>query len=394
MSAPLLTAALPGFRAWMVDAAGHLLPYTGQAGAWEPGENTATCAHGACHVAPDPACTCGLYAFHAMHPQLRGEPVVGAIAAWGDMEVYRDGFRAQHARVIALCGTGARVRAAGARYAVPVVPRRSLLALGTIATGALPGSLIEGPDESWFSRRRGYVDQTWVEASAGVVTVGVSPQAAEAGAVELPGTVRGTVIERNAEVTSRDPWVVRLLPSHWEEDCQAFHWGPAGREEMLLEVERSGADAWGHLMPGAPEGPRSWREVRELMAEWRAQEPPPRFDSAEEVYDELAIPLGQALARDASRLDVVLGFTLERPSARLVIDFRRGQLHTGRGPTPEIEATLSADDLLALIEGRFDLARESRTGRLRLRGSLAHALSSLAVFGAWARPHAGSPRRP
>lgn len=404
MTLPLLTAALPGFRAWMVDAGGRLHPYTGQSGAWEVGVNTAACARGGRHVAPHQDCMCGLYAFHHLHPQLRGEPVVGAIAAWGDMEVHRDGFRAQHASVIALASNGRGARAAAARYGVPLVPRAALPGLATLATGALPPSLVERPDANWLARRRGYADQIWVEASGGVVTLGISPAMAEWLApgqkVENPGRVRGRVLEVNdaPAPAPADPdggcWIARIAPSHWEEDCRAFTWGPAGRAEMVAEAERSGAVAWEHLIGAPAAGPRSWREVRELMAAWRAQAPPPRFASAAEFYDEVAIPLGQALAGDRSltRLDVVLGLTLEAPDARLVLDLRRGRLHTGRGPTPEIEASLKADDFVALVEGRLDLARESRTGRLRIRGSLAQALSCLAIVAAWARPHVAAAR--
>jgi hypothetical protein len=391
VSAPLLTAALPGFRAWMLGDAGELIPYTGTVGAWEVGTTTAQCGRGKRHTAPDPDCTCGIYAFHTMHPQLRAEPVLGAIAAWGDMEIHRDGFRAQHATVLALAGRATtKLRAAARRYGVPVVPRAALLGLGTIATGALPPSLVDRADEGWLARRRGYADQLWVEASAGVVTIGVNPAAT--GAIALPGWVRGEVIERFDRPEPGTGRLALVVPSHWEEDCQRFHWGPAGLREMEAEVERDGEAAWEHLRSDRTPGPRSWRDLRALMEEWRNQTPPPRFASADEVYDEVAIPLGQALARDGSlkRLDVVLGLTLESPSARIVLDLRRGELHAGRGPTADLEATLSADDFLALVEGRFDLARESRTGRLRIRGSLAHALSCLAIVGAWARPHLGS----
>jgi hypothetical protein len=189
-------------------------------------------------------------------------------------------------------------------------------------------------------------------------------------------------------------WLVRIAPSDWEADCRGFTWGPAGHAAMLADTARNGARAFDHLAParaGDAEGISSWRDVAEMLRALNAQTPPPAFASAAELYDEVAIPLGQALARDRSptRLDSVIAINTRDPAARLVLDLRRdhGRLTTERGPAAELEATLSGDDLLALLQGRLDLARESRTGRLRIRGSLPHALTSLAIIAAWARPH-------
>ena len=411
--APLLTHALPGLRTWMLAASGTLVPYTGQVGPWEPGVNTAQCSRGAAHTAPAEDCTCGIYAFHHMSSQLRREPVVGAIAAWGDLDVYRDGFRAQHATVLALAGrrTTALVRAA-AHYGVPIVPRAALQPLAQLLTGALPASLVEGGGPEWLARRRGFDDQVWVEPAAGEVTLGISVPLREwlgrdvkvdvtarddrrvavrlrgtGGEVTLPAHVRGHVREINPapEPAPGDPeggcWIARVGPTDWEEDCRAFAWGAAARDAML-------ADSWEHLTEGDG-AVSSWRDVKAMLDALR-EPPPPRFATPAQLYDELAIPLGQALGRDRSltRLDVVLAFETTAPEARIVLDLRTdaGRLHTTRGPVPDVEVTLKADDLVATLLGELDLARESRTGRLRVRGSLAHALSSLAIVSAWARP--------
>ena len=57
-----------------------------------------------------------------------GTPAVGAIAAWGEIEVYAAGFRAEYASVIALAhqpsrsaGAPARLREAARRYGVRLV---------------------------------------------------------------------------------------------------------------------------------------------------------------------------------------------------------------------------------------------------------------------------------
>ena len=429
---PLLTHALPGYRTWMLDRTGALAPYTGQTGPWSAGVNTARCARGLRHAAPDSDCTCGIYAFHDLHRQMRHEPFVGAIAAWGDMDVYRDGFRAQHAIVLALAGARTpALEKAAERYGVPIVPRRALQPLAALMTATLPASLVElGPDAGpgWLARRRGFSaeHQVWAEPAAGAVTLGVSAPLRDwlgddvtveplparedrhvslrvtgrGGSVLLPRLVRGDVVEVNAAPApvDGDPeggcWVARLAPSDWEADCAAFTWGPAGRSGMLTEAQHSGSGAWEHLradVAADADGISSWRDVRAMLLELRDRKEAPRFADASQLYDEVAIPLGQALARDRSltRLDVVVGFTTTEPEARIVLDLRRdhGTLQTGRSPVTNIEVTLAAEDLLATLTGRLDLARESRTGRLRVRGSLAEALSCLAIVSKWARPH-------
>lgn len=430
--APLLTHALPGYRTWMLDRTGALVPYTGQTGPWSAGLNTARCARGAAHAAPAADCSCGIYAFHHMHAQLRDEPFVGAIAAWGEMEVHRDGFRAQHATVLALAGTRTpALMKAAERYGVPVVARAALQPLAALLTGTLPASLVElpaGDRPDWVARRRGFSaeHQVWAEPSAGAVTIGISPPlrawlrgdpavevlpgradrhvalrvSGSGGAIELPLLVRGRVTEVNAapEPTADDPeggcWVARIAPTDWERDCRSFTWGRAGRAAMITEAQHAGTAAWEHLRVGAalePQAISSWRDVRAMLLALREEPPARRFTDAAQLYDELAIPLGRALATDRSltRLDLVLAITTTEPDARLVLDLRRdgGGLHTVRGPVADVEVTLAADDLVAMFAGRLDLARESRTGRLRVRGSLARALSCLAVVSNWGRPH-------
>jgi hypothetical protein len=73
----------------------------------------ARCPDG-CAVAPAAACSCGIYAFHpwsrAFEPgAVSGREVGdgvwtvwGEVEAWGEMEVYEDGFRAEYARPVAV----------------------------------------------------------------------------------------------------------------------------------------------------------------------------------------------------------------------------------------------------------------------------------------------------
>ncbi|MFN8150325.1 MAG: hypothetical protein U0R24_04245 [Solirubrobacterales bacterium] len=111
-------------------------------GFWTPGVNEAVCDPTVApqrrrHTAPQQGCNCGFNAYFALRQEIRRHHrtlALGAIAAWGSMDVYADGFRAQYAQVIALAeptrsvGEDSRVafhrerlERAGVRYGVPVV---------------------------------------------------------------------------------------------------------------------------------------------------------------------------------------------------------------------------------------------------------------------------------
>lgn len=171
---PDLIQAVVGYRTWAVDAEGWLLPFSlgAVAGPWRPGINHATCHYvkwrggGASrgpvglavrdvHDAPHPRCMCGLYALtNAADPRLpRNEPelALGAIGAWGDLEVHRDGFRAQYATVVALAVSpraSAHLRRrherAAARYGVELVAPELLEVTGLKHAAPVPAELLPG----------------------------------------------------------------------------------------------------------------------------------------------------------------------------------------------------------------------------------------------------------
>src|SRR5689334_22146483 len=128
MTAPDFIEPLIGFRAWHLDPDGALVPWSLQgAGAWQPGVNTAVCHAGRKHRPPASRCMCGLYALASSRDdRLHGRDgqIVGAIAAWGDIELHRTGFRAEHAAIAALAppyGRHEAAQRAAARYEVPLV---------------------------------------------------------------------------------------------------------------------------------------------------------------------------------------------------------------------------------------------------------------------------------
>jgi len=138
-AAPDFASPVVGYRAWQLGPGGVLFPLALPAAPpWEPAVNRARCFTGrrhAAHEAPAPDCTCGLHALHDLDDgRLRlGHPVVGAIAAWGEIEVYATGFRAAYASVIALAdqpsrstGPPARLREAARRYGVRLVSLAAL----------------------------------------------------------------------------------------------------------------------------------------------------------------------------------------------------------------------------------------------------------------------------
>src|SRR3954452_9558978 len=134
--APDYVEAVVGYRAWHVAGDGLLRPWTFTALPWSPGVNSAVCARDDRHAPPVGDCMCGLYALTDPADRrldFRADQAVGAIAAWGDLEVHRTGFRAQEACIVALAlpariGVEGRDRLerAAARYGVPLVPATRL----------------------------------------------------------------------------------------------------------------------------------------------------------------------------------------------------------------------------------------------------------------------------
>lgn len=154
-----LTTEVIGFRQWRVTenlelrAAAH-----NKRTVWGKGTNAAVC-HKAekwdedryeyvevapCDAAPGTDCGCGIYALHdpsdfwygkkkrdlfslALFPEPSDPLLSGVIAAWGELEVHYQGFRAQFARVVALATPEMRrdaviARAVSVEYGVPLVP--------------------------------------------------------------------------------------------------------------------------------------------------------------------------------------------------------------------------------------------------------------------------------
>ena len=164
--APDFVQAVVGYRAWHLEDDGTLRPWTFSALPWDPGVNTAVCAREVRHAPPVADCMCGLYALTDPADRrldFRSDQAVGAIAAWGDMEVHRTGFRASHACVTALAipdGAGYEMREALARaarrYGVPLVAADALSEEALRHGAPLPEEMFPAapPPAAWPGRRR------------------------------------------------------------------------------------------------------------------------------------------------------------------------------------------------------------------------------------------------
>lgn len=138
-----------GYRAWRPTRGGRLRSTGAGHTTWKRGVNSAACAGGLPHASPARDCACGLYAFH--EPPVATRPgVVGAVRVHGRLEVHRDGFRAEHAEIVALAHSGRRpgrrAARAGARYGVPLVSLERLEAHAREHGEPIPPSWRPAPD--------------------------------------------------------------------------------------------------------------------------------------------------------------------------------------------------------------------------------------------------------
>lgn len=138
---PDFAEPLLGYRVWVLDRMGHLRAVIVDTERWRSGVNEATCWANKAHHAPHPGCGCGFNALHRAPHDYLGDAghALGAIAAWGEIDLYEAGFRASHACVLALAESprisgsalhAEKLKRASDRYGVPLV---SLADLGTIA---------------------------------------------------------------------------------------------------------------------------------------------------------------------------------------------------------------------------------------------------------------------
>jgi len=98
--APLIAGKIHGVRGWTVQGDRLHAAYTGTRWRADGSATSARCRDSR-HPAPTADCGCGLYALHPWAMECHGD-VLGVVEAWGRVEVHADGFRAEHARPVAL----------------------------------------------------------------------------------------------------------------------------------------------------------------------------------------------------------------------------------------------------------------------------------------------------
>jgi glycine cleavage system H lipoate-binding protein len=372
--APDFLQAVVGYRAWHVEDDGTLRPWTFTALPWQPGANSAVCARDVRHAPPVTDCMCGLYALADPADRrldFRADQAVGAIAAWGDMEVHRSGFRAEHACVTALA-LPARVgfeqrealARAAERYGVPLVAADRLSDEALRHGAPLPDELWPAAPPTWPVPRRApgrdgvarpplpAVDPAafgtaargialdahlWVETALGAVVLGLTAALAR----DLGGDLRVTLPEPGASLEAGD-----LVATVGTPAGTFGVWAPVGG--AVLAANPRLADDPG-LLARDPEGagwllrvaPRDW-DGEAAAVTWGA--------AADRHYAAL-------LERDAERGDAFADVRLERLRA--------------------LPPVRSAGDVLALLRAERDASRfpDADAVHVELGGRLRDALA-------------------
>jgi glycine cleavage system H protein len=416
--APDFVEAVAGYRAWHIEDDGLLRPWTFTALPWQPGANRAVCARDVRHEPPVADCMCGLYALTDPSDRrldFRADQAVGAIAAWGDLEVHRTGFRAEQACVTALAlpeRAGFEQRAALARaaerYGVPLVAPDRLSDEALRHGAPLPDDLWT-PGPTWPARRgagawpiaprvpavdpaafgtaaRGIAldAHLWVETALGSVVVGLT--CALAG--DLGGEPQLTLPAPGASLEAGD-----LVATVRVDGGTVGVWAPVGGS--VLAVNPRLVDDPG-LLARDPEGagwllrlaPRDWDRDAGAVT-WGA--------AADRHYAAL-------LERDAARGDAFADVRLERlralPPVRNAADVLAhlraerdaprfadaeavrvelgGRLRDVLAADPDLRRRIGTLDIVV----RFALREPAATLLLDVRGGRAQLLSSEPAGGA------------
>jgi glycine cleavage system H lipoate-binding protein len=437
MTAPDFIEPLIGYRAWRLGDDGTLVPWSlVGSGAWEPGVNTAVCHAGRRHTPPAADCMCGLYALafeydHRLHG--RDDQIVGAIAAWGDIELHRTGFRAEHAAVVALAEPEEprAAQLAAARYDVPLV-RRDELALTARHYGRpVDPSLFHEPAKpppGTYAGETGIalVEHVWCQVEAAVLTLGV--MRGFAGLLDAdteitmppPGTrieardplatlhtphgtliawacASGTLVERNERVLSapekllvdpeRTGWLARIAPAAWPAEARNFWWGAAGRTSYSAELARaaSGDDIYADLRAERIfAGPRSDGQI-DVVAELRRRRAEPRFKTDADVYAVCAEPVRERIARlpKLGRFDAIVRYSVSSPDAELTLSATSAGVNITCGPTAvasTLTLSMSAETAAKHFGGRLDIARALRAGLVTSDRPRVETLRTLALL--------------
>ncbi len=465
MSAPDFIEPVIGYRAWRIDRQARLLAWTADT-AWSPGVNRARCHAGRLgmgrrrrHSAPGQDCMCGLYALNDCDDaRLASADARGAIAAWGDVQVHRTGFRAERACVVALAADDAagpvarwRLEAVARAYGVPVVAGSELEAAARLhgsplSFDGLPAARASSPESDPLAGRREGLGRmvehhVWVREEGEELVVGLGRALASAlhdgellgprvrqrcktgaemaavlsasGPLILPAPVSGQIVAVNEDLDERgdgapegDSWLLRLAPSGWPEEARDLSWGRRGDRlyGALLASSSSGFDVFEELRPELRRAARtvkSFADVREALAAARSR---PRFADAHAFDAKILGVLGPRLRQDSflrghlARSNATIALRLRNLGADVWFDLRPPsasvEIRTRTGD-PDVLIELDADLAADYLLGRADLAGALRRKEASLQGEREQALVLLSVLAELVRPsQAHGHRRP
>jgi glycine cleavage system H lipoate-binding protein len=421
MTAPDFFEPLIGYRAWHLSPRAELVPWSlAASGAWVPGVNTAVCHAGKKHHPPAADCMCGLYALaSARDRRLHGSEgqIVGAIAAWGDIELHRTGFRAEHAAVVALAepldGDSELAKRAAERYEVALVPREELQITALRFGQPVDPAILDEPVQADTGLHLGetgvaLVEHMWCKPDAATLTLGIT----RAFASQLDDSIEVTLPPDGTRITARDPlatlhtrfgnliawacasghlyesnervlrdpsllrddpeaggWLARIVPSAWPDEARNFSWGPAARTSYAAELGRAarGEDVYADLRAERIfAGPRADGMI-DIVAELRRRRSEPRFENDADVYAVCAEPVRERIARSAraARFEAVVRYRVSAPEAELTLSATPAGVSLTCGPSstaPTLTLSMTAETAAQHFSGRLDIARALRAG--------------------------------
>jgi glycine cleavage system H lipoate-binding protein len=386
------------------------------------------------HRPPGPRCSCGIYALTdvgdgRLIEHLGPHGAIGAVAAWGEMEVHHGGFRAERACVLALADPPelsrfrrGRLQRAAERYGVPLVPYAELDAVASLHASPLPADLMVPGSPGCLASRGIDPDwHVWAQPGDGVVRIGITAPLArelaggevtgsEAGSqidvgdaiVELPATggpvailspVAGRVAQVNPAPQLEDPldagWLLTVEPLDWVRDAAGLQWGSAGAVAYHGAVRAAAAgDPFAEIRTERLAGRPRVRDWGDVKAALRALRSAPRFGAAAHVQRQVGDALFDALTRSSDlhprlrRLDLVVRFRLRDPDTVLVLDLRPDAMRLERRDTDhaDVTLTLSAADADDYWRGRLDLSAAIRRGAVEIDGSRERLLLAASVW--------------
>lgn len=382
-------------------------------------------------------CSCGLYALTSVWDARLNPHVlaVGAIVAWGDIEVHFTGFRAQSAVIVGLglpdgCDVShqRRLVLAAQRYGVPLVPVAGLPATAGEhgrrlephdVHGGLPATE-DGQPRLSDTGSTGIAVHSHLEVRVAGGRVRLRPTdllAADIlrgpdalhpvgthvrqgdplfealgrrGALTISSPISGELTWVEARREAGGGWLVEIAPSAWPDESREIAWGSRAAtlyaNEVAIAAHRG--DPLTQLRTHWLKAHAGVRSAGAVVAALRAARGAPRFASEEDVYREVGQRLRAALeepqvARHVTRMPIRILWRLHNPDAEILLDLTGQPPSVVTGP-PDRDADLvlfaaaaTADEV---FRGRTDMPAALRRREIQTSAPLAAVLHAESVL--------------